>query len=177
VDSYTLADLARVTGAKRRSLQLWADADLIVAEKGTNRAGTGTHRLFSRQEAIIACITHAFALHQIAIGELLRIAAALRVWIQFDFMFTGDKPKDIIEEAIKGEGSAVLVYESWRGRSKGPRLSARTSQPIAAGDEAGVQHAISIFRRDRELKFLHLRKQEGFSSVIYLRNYLSKIDS
>ena len=79
---YTLADLARVTGAKRRSLQLWADAGVIKAKKGTNRAGTGTHRLFSRDEAIVACITHAFALHQMSIGELLTISHAFRYGMQ-----------------------------------------------------------------------------------------------
>ena len=42
MDTYTLADLERVTGAKRRSLQLWADAEVIQADP-RRRAGTGTH--------------------------------------------------------------------------------------------------------------------------------------
>src|SRR5215208_916304 len=82
VDSYTLADLERVTSAKRRSLQLWADAKVIMADRSTDRAGTGTHRRFSRKEAIVACIVHAFALHQVAIGELLYISLLVRFWIE-----------------------------------------------------------------------------------------------
>jgi hypothetical protein len=78
MEFFTLADLVKVTGAKRRSLQLWADAGVIKAVKGTHRAGTGTHRLFDPHEAIVACIVHAFALHQIAIGELLTISAGIR---------------------------------------------------------------------------------------------------
>jgi hypothetical protein len=181
VDSYTLADLVRVTGAKRRSLQLWADAGAIVADQSTDRAGTGTHRRFSRDEAIIACIVHAFALHQIAIGELLHIAAMVRFWIQ---KMSDVEARHILETAIKGEGSALLVYESWRDDSlkrppaKGPRLRAGTT--VRAGrvqNPAGVQHSISILPVGEDLEFLHLHKAQGFSSIIFLRNYLSKIDS
>ena len=78
MDSYTLADLERVTGAKRRSLQLWADAGVIQAEQGTNRAGTGRHRRFSREQAIVACIVRGFAERQMAIGELVTIAERIR---------------------------------------------------------------------------------------------------
>jgi hypothetical protein len=182
-DLYTLADLARATGAKRRSLQLWADAGAIMADQSTDRAGTGTHRRFPRDEAIIACVVHAFALHQIAIGELLRISMMVRFWIQNNADFGEDKPRDILETAIKGEGNALLVYESWRDDSlkkrptKGLRLSMGTAIRIGRVENpAGVQHAISIFPTDDDLEFLHLKKAEGFSSVIYLRNYLSKID-
>lgn len=183
MDSYTLADLARVTGAKRRSLQLWADAGAIMADQSTDRAGTGTHRRFPRDEAIIACVVHAFALHQIAIGELLRIAAMVRFWIRNNARYVEDKPRDILEMSIKGEGNALLLYESWRDDSlkkrptKGPRLSTGTTIRIGEVEKpGGVQHAISIFPAQEGLEFLHVHKPGGFASIIFLRNYLSKID-
>jgi hypothetical protein len=76
--SYSLADLVDIVGAKRRSLQLWADAGAIKAEPESDRAGRGVHRHFSRDEAIIACILHAFASRTIAIGELRSIGDVLR---------------------------------------------------------------------------------------------------
>jgi hypothetical protein len=108
VDSYTLADLERVTGAKRRSLQLWADAGVIEAEPSTDRAGTGTHRRFSREQAIVACIVRGFAERQMAIGELLAIAERLRENFRVD-----DRVKPVIESVIKGEGDWMLILETW----------------------------------------------------------------
>jgi hypothetical protein len=160
LDYYTLADLARVTGAKRRSLQLWADAGVIVPEKSTDRGGSGTHRRFSRKEAIIACIVHAFALHQIAIGELQEISTAIRF-----FILTSEKPKkgrltdvQILESAIRGEGDATFVFESWK-----------------EGDH--TIYSGWLFPTRKEVEFDYLHKPEGFAAIILLRNYLSKIDS
>jgi hypothetical protein len=109
---YALADLTRVTGAKRRSLQLWADAGVIIAESLTDRAGTGTHRRFSKDEAVIACIIRAYASHQIAIGELIEISKDIR-----SFVRTG-LGRRIIDEVISGGENWGLTYESWRGGSQ-----------------------------------------------------------
>ena len=78
---YTLSDLARSSKAKRRSLQLWADAGIIRAYIGTERKGTGTHRLFGRDEVIIASILNVFSRRQVAIGELQRLAVAVRTFL------------------------------------------------------------------------------------------------
>ncbi len=75
---YTLADLERTTGSKRRSVQLWSDRGVLLADPTTMDAGSGTHRRFSHDEAIIACAVHAFARQHMAIGELKEIAAAIR---------------------------------------------------------------------------------------------------
>lgn len=154
---YTLADLVRVTGAKRRSLQLWADAGVIRAKKGTNRAGTGTHRLFSRDEAIVACIIHAFALHQMSIGELLNISRAAPRY--------PDSPlrRIFVEPTIRGESDAVMVFSSWR--EKGHVLFG------VSYSHADDQNLLSQFLLEA------LSRPEGFASVIKLRTYLSKIDS
>jgi DNA-binding transcriptional MerR regulator len=158
VDSYTLADLARVTGAKRRSLQLWADAGVIRAKRGTNRAGTGTHRLFSRDEAILACIIHAFALHQISIGELLNIASVART-------HPGSMlRRNFIDRAISGESDPVMVYSSWRTEDRRVQF--------------GVGYSYGEDNRPFDSRLLDdLSKPEGFAAMIKLRTYLSKIDS
>ncbi|MGK7056875.1 hypothetical protein AB4853_10375 [Bradyrhizobium sp. 1050_B9_N1_2] len=103
MDGYSLADLVEMTGAKRRSIQLWADAGVIQADRSTERAGTGVHRRFSRAEAIVACIIHPFADRQIAIGELLSISGMIRASIL-------TRP-EIYEAAIAGEGETIFTYE------------------------------------------------------------------
>ena len=179
---YTLADLARVTGAKRRSLQLWADSKIIIAHGGTDRAGTGTHRRFSRREAIVACVIHAFALHQIAIGELFRIALVVRFFVQIAsgeqgtgddgvFLMKGKKKRrldpivrDMLESAIKGRGEATFVYESW-------------SEEKGDDTDGGLTSTVNIFAAPNNVEFHHLDKPQGFAAAFLLRNYLSKIDS
>jgi DNA-binding transcriptional MerR regulator len=75
---YLLSDVARITGAKRRSVQLWAEAGAIQAYPSTERAGAGIHRVFDETELYIACVLTAFAAHGLPIGKLLKIAGKLR---------------------------------------------------------------------------------------------------
>jgi hypothetical protein len=184
VDSYTLADLERVTGAKRRSLQLWADAGVIEAIRGTNRAGTGTHRRFSRREAIIACCIHGFALHQMAIGELFHVSLCLRVWFEVGQEQAPARVESIIRPAIKGEGDALLVVESWKDDSlnPSPNLHSNKSKDVdsirlgRAVDPSGRQYVLSIFAKAKSLELHYLNETEGFAMALRLKTYLSKID-
>ena len=75
---YTLSDLARISGAKRRSVQLWAEAGALKADPITNRMGPGVHRRFSRQEAQIAKLLFPLADIGLPIGKLLRVAESVR---------------------------------------------------------------------------------------------------
>ena len=147
---YALADLARVTGAKRRSLQLWADAGVITADSLTDRAGTGTHRRFSRDEAIIACVIHAFALRQIAIGELIMISREIRKTLSSPLF-----KKMIFDTAIKGGENCFLVYERWK-------------------DKCRVHPFVGVATFQQE--FHHLDKPEAFAAVINLRTYLAGLN-
>ncbi|MHC2334471.1 DNA-binding transcriptional MerR regulator [Bradyrhizobium sp. USDA 4454] len=147
MDLYSLADLARITGAKRRSIQLWADAGVIVPEGDTDRAGTGTHRKFSRDEAIIACLIHPFAARQIAIGELIAISKSVR---QSFLKMVG--LKRTIEDAIRGDDSWCLMYESWDGGN-----------------------LTTLFKGAPDLKAL--RKPGGLAAIISLSGYLSELNS
>ena len=78
---YSLADVVRMSGGKRRSVQLWAEAGAIRAFSRTDKRGTGTHRRFSRDEVIIACCLNGLARRQVGIGELVRIGRGLRKFL------------------------------------------------------------------------------------------------
>ncbi len=102
---FTLADLTEITGAKRRSVQLWAEAGALQADSQTDRAGTGVHRSFGREEAVIACILHAFALQGVPIGKLLTVSRALRN------QTLKTQQRRFLERAIKGDGLNVLFFD------------------------------------------------------------------
>jgi hypothetical protein len=147
LEEYSLSDLVDVTGAKRRSLQLWAERGLIRAMEGTENAGTGVHRLFSRDEAIVACIAHAFAIRQISIGELLFICGGVRSILH--------GRRDLIESAVTGNGDTILSYESWW--------------------EEG-QHKQSVaLRSAKEIHFQTRREAGAMLMVIRLETFLSKL--
>jgi hypothetical protein len=158
VDWYTLADLVRVTGAKRRSLQLWADAGVIKAKKGTNRAGTGTHRLFSRDEAIVACIVNSFGIHQMPIGQLLNVASVCRTSAE-----SGSIRKSFINPAISGEEDPIMIFYSRREKD------GHTSFGVAyaPNDRMAASRTVAeVFS-----------KPDTFAIMTKLRDVLSKLDS
>ena len=100
---YTLADIVRISAAKRRSIQLWAEAGVIRAFTSTERKGTGTHRRFKRDEIIIACIINVFSMRQVAIGELERLATGLRRFLNWG------RNRDRIEGAVSGFEPSYLI--------------------------------------------------------------------
>jgi hypothetical protein len=105
---FSLSDLEDLTAAKRRSIQLWADAGVIRAYPRTDRRGTGTHRRFSRDEAIIGCIIAGLANRQRPIGELLRLSIVIR-----GFLNSG-KFRKSVEAAIGGKDSLMVLR--WGGK-------------------------------------------------------------
>jgi hypothetical protein len=156
-----------VTGAKRRSLQLWADAGVIQPSRDTARAGTGTHRQFSRDEAIVACIIHGFALHQIAIGELLKISEKVR-----GALAASDERGETIKAAIRGDKSYLLVFQSWKQDIRQIEHDAptwRTRYAVAAYRTKGAGYVVKL----PDI----LAKPEGFIAIICLATYLSKMDA
>lgn len=92
---YSLSDLVRISQAKPRSVQLWAHAEAILANPATEKRGTGTHRRFSRNEAIIACCLSGFARRQVGVGELKRIGEAIRLRL------AENATKQLIEKVIE----------------------------------------------------------------------------
>jgi hypothetical protein len=102
---YLLADVARITGAKRRTVQLWAEAGAIRAFPSTERAGAGTHRVFSETELFIACVLAGFAAHGLPIGKLLKIAGKLR-----DSGVLASL-NEIFDAAFAGTGRAFVICD------------------------------------------------------------------
>jgi hypothetical protein len=96
----TLSEISKATAAKPRTVQLWADAGVIVAEPGTDREGSGKHREFSKGEAVIACIVAPFAADKMAIGGLRDIARVVR---------SGGANTKPFDNAINGIGNNFLV--------------------------------------------------------------------
>lgn len=114
---YTLSDLSKVTGAKPRSIQLWADAGIIKAGAATARAGSGTHRRFSRHEAVIACILAPFAEQKIAIGGLSQIAHGLRGMSELRHRTEGKV--DVFGDAVRGARIYLIVkWGSLKGKTQ-----------------------------------------------------------
>jgi hypothetical protein len=103
-DEFNLADLVEITGAKRRTVQLWAEAGALIADRGTEKAGTGVYRKFNRKEAIVASILTALSRLKISIGVMVEIAATTR-WV----MDQGDAV-DEFEGCISGEKTLYLFY-------------------------------------------------------------------
>ena len=78
MEKYRLADICRAIGAKPRSVQNWADARAIHPIDGTDRRGSGAHRLFYRSEIDIAWVIAKFAEFGTSISGLIEIGKALR---------------------------------------------------------------------------------------------------
>ena len=190
MDFYTLADLERVTGAKRRSLQLWADAGVIQAEQGTNRAGTGRHRLFSREQAIVACIIRGFAERQMAIGELLAIAEKIRELFRSNVRVLPN-----VESVIKGEKDQMLILETWIEGRVAPVLRLPESFGVVAELSDAFRNRMQNLRPGYDVMIaeitratnehgeeaivmpvLHFEKPEAIAVALRLRTYLSNMD-
>jgi len=165
--NYSLADLTKLTGAKRRSVQLWAEAGVIQAKRETERAGTGTHRRFSRREAIIACIVKVFADGRVSIGVLKAIAQAVRTDSTLPAM-KGEHPGTIglsIFEACIAEKTLVFLLVANYSRKL---QIARFEYAADADPDAGW---INFGKNMTEL----LRLKTGAGSVIYLNKVLAPL--
>ena len=125
----TLSEIAGATGAKPRTIQLWADAGVIIPEAGTDREGSGRYREFGKVEVIIACVVAPFAAEKMAIGGLLGIARALRMYQH--------EANKAFEDAIKGIGNNFLA------------LSLRRFDPIKLTMYSGpLTHMVRIIEGD-----------------------------
>jgi hypothetical protein len=120
---------------------------------------------------MLACIIHAFALHQISIGELLHISSQTR-----KVLFTTDMVWSTLEPVINGENDeAFLVYESWREDKDWSNVvwEGRHQPTHPASDTA----SLVTVRSGGEFDFYQsLKRPEGFVAVINLRTYLARMD-
>ena len=108
---YTLADIERLTGAKRRAAQVWADARILQPVPESDRAGSGTHRRFTQKELEIAAVLAPLAGMGIPIGSLARVATVIRklpLWSKRENE-NAKNMLEIMERARQGEGRNFLV--------------------------------------------------------------------
>lgn len=102
---YTVTDLARIAGANPRSVQHWAASRILLAKPQTDRAGTGTARLFGADEAVIACLMQALLERQTPVGEMLRVGFVIRD----ELLTRGPMRRGLLGRIARGEVQAWLV--------------------------------------------------------------------
>lgn len=103
---YTVTEIARIAGAKPRSVQHWAASGILLPSPQTDRQGTGTARRFEGDEVVIACLMQPLLERQISIGEMLGIAFVIR-----DQLLTrGPARRALLGQIIRGERQAWFVY-------------------------------------------------------------------
>jgi hypothetical protein len=77
--AYTVGDIVAKTGAKERSVLMWADALALWPNGGTNRAGRGVHRQFEWREVEVAAVLAAVAPFRLPIGVMVAVGSAVRI--------------------------------------------------------------------------------------------------
>ena len=112
----TLSEVAKLTGAKRRSVQLWADAGIIQPVKGTDRAGTGVHRRFSIEEVRLIALLVPLAKWGVPIGWLQYFASEFRRAIaeggsdRARPKMTRERLAGALSRATEGKGNNYLLF-------------------------------------------------------------------
>jgi hypothetical protein len=102
---YTVTDIARIAGANTRSVQHWAASGILIAKPETNWAGTGNRRLFTADEAILACVLQPLVERQTPVGEMRRIA----VLIRNELLMRGFVRRGLLNKMILGSTQAWFV--------------------------------------------------------------------
>jgi len=77
-DTLSLADLMKITGERRRSIQHWTDVGILKPEPGTTGHGPGVHRAYNSGEAVYALIAGELNRRKLPVSEILSITEALR---------------------------------------------------------------------------------------------------
>ena len=119
--TYTVGDVERLTGGKRRSIQLWSDHGVLRPTEGTARAGTGTHKRFDLTELRIAALMVPLAAAKMPIGSLYNLARNFRelyvsltpltigTWSVDDDPTTQEMRK-CMSDALAGTVQAYIVF-------------------------------------------------------------------
>jgi hypothetical protein len=108
MDEFTLSALSEIARMPKRALQLWADAGVIKANPSTMREGSGVHRRFKRDEAIIACVVAPFARQKMAIGALVQVSNAMRHYMRLPPSVDG-----VRRAAANADGNNYYLVVRW----------------------------------------------------------------
>jgi DNA-binding transcriptional MerR regulator len=153
--AYTVADIIKATGVKRRTVQFWADKGIIRPTKATQEGGHGVHRSFTRDEMIIACLIHPVSLgwrgdQTRSLGELKELATALR------HLLKKSVTRDDFDDAIAGKGQFYLIL-MWI---------------FGGGIETAVQNAQTKDRLSFPGVLGRFKDNSGRGEVLYLNEWL-----
>jgi len=158
--SLLLSDLVRITGAKRRALQIWADRGALRAEPETESSGSGVHRTFSREEAVIACVLTGFSQQEVAIGNLLKVSHGMREgYLKIPHL------RPIFNDALAGKGKNFLIYNLaghitlW-SETRTPKVTLQTMLTSMIGENSISAVIVDLNASLRHAKFL-LDELEG----------------
>ncbi|RVD21015.1 hypothetical protein [Mesorhizobium sp. M4B.F.Ca.ET.017.02.2.1] len=157
--TYSLSDLTKITGAKRRSVQFWAECGAILADKDTERAGTGTHRRFSRDEAMVSCVIAYFAQMHVELPQLTDLAAKFRE------MLPGIR--HFVEQAISDE---MVVYLIVQDRPQGVRMGTAGCRR----DDPEEKH-IDVDRTIGRFATEHLHEPDSGAIIMALNTHLAAL--
>ncbi|WP_394889536.1 hypothetical protein ACG873_30220 [Mesorhizobium sp. AaZ16] len=143
MDEFSLADLTELTKSKRRSVQLWAEAGVIQAEHSTDRAGTGTHRRFSRDEATLACLIAGLTRHfHLPIGVLLQVSDSIRrtaaLRMMFDIAVKKRRPCYLVVQPANIEDDQRFRVSTVSGVDEENAAQALAKTLIGAGSAVAV---------------------------------------
>jgi hypothetical protein len=141
---YTLSDLERRTGVKRRILQIWGDSGVLLPEGATAHGGKGVHRRFPAAEAIVAVLMKPLARAGIQVGHLAGLAQVVRNGL-------GVRPPP------EAYGAAGLSHPAIRDRFPGVRYG----QGVPT-----IAHALSRALRGEGENFLLIAYDPNLYAVI-----------
>jgi DNA-binding transcriptional MerR regulator len=105
---YSASDVARLSGAPLRAVRYWALTRVLEAAPESDRAGTGKHRQFSKQEVLIACIVQYFAAKGLQVGQLTKISKTFR-----ETILTDDVAVRCLDGAISNSFKVHMTVNDW----------------------------------------------------------------
>ncbi len=113
----SLNEFAARSRVKPRTLQLWTDAEALLALPDTDRKGSGAHRLYRESELEIAVVLQALAQSfRVPVGKLKEIAADLRGL----FLAENDPPDDapLLANLARARKGVIPVWLSFTYEGK-----------------------------------------------------------
>jgi DNA-binding transcriptional MerR regulator len=132
MNSLSLNEVAARTGVKPRTLQLWTDAGALQALPGSDRKGSGAHRLYQESELEIAVVLMALAgSFRIPVGKLKGIAEDLRSL----FAAKSDPAEDtpLIANLARARKGVIPVWLSFTYEGKNGRFEWQISGGALGG--------------------------------------------
>jgi hypothetical protein len=146
---YSASDVARLSGAPLRAVRYWALTRVLEAAPESDRAGTGKHRQFGKEEVLIACIVQYFSSRGIQLGLLTDISKMLRAAILAD-----EWTIDCLSGAIRDEFRVYMTVQdqglewgwiSLYSENRPPHNGAPLS-PVISAKIDGVVEPVMVIR-------------------------------